>query len=675
MSTIPRRLAWFVGSIAGVAIVCLAGSADLILRGSTPILPAAEIATVTSLAFAGIVLRLEIRVDSHRWVLAWGETALVLSLFLVPAPWVVLLTTAGKAAGSAITFHRHQPIKLVYNTAAHAVAAVLAAATAVSIGRGPFDLRDARDVTALLLAGAVYDLASEALTVAVIAVANGSKPGTVWRAGVGLATLTMVGNLAVTAGVLALAALNHRLVLVLPIAALILQKAYREAQRSRVERESSRRLTEAISALGHLDEATILTRTATQAAVLLSASSAEVVIHTAAGEPESVAVYPSARNARLPGPWWTETVELVHPDQDELVGEIRLHFAQPVRLTDRERGLLNALAGVARNALAAARAHSDTEHLAAELSHQVTHDPLTGLPTQQLLLERICAHLDRVRHSDAPAVGMILIDIVELGDVGRTVGPEARNELLRHAADQLRCSTVLGELAARAEDNHFAVFVHEVHDLHDLAMRANSLLAAIATAAPLDAGTISLPATAGIAYARPSTTDPSELLRQAGVALASTGRSHVPVEYYRPADDTASGPNALLVATELREALRSNQLSLHYQPIVSLQNGKPIAAEALVRWSHPSRGLVLPRDFIAVLEEANLLGPYTDWLLHEALLQRASWTDVDPALPVSVNLSARCLFDQELPVRITRAVLDAGLRPHQLMLESPNPRH
>lgn len=675
MSNTPRRLAIYVGSVAAVAALVLAAAA-LLLPHSAPRPAGPSIVAVAALAFAAILLRLEIRLGTHRWVLSWGDTAIALSFLLAPAAWVVLLTTAGKATASGITYNRRQPIKLIYNTAAHTIAAALAALTALTVGRTPLDARDARDVVALLLAGAVYDLVCELLTVVVIAVANGSKPASVWRAGLGLATLTMGGNLTVTAGVLALAGINHRLILLLPAAALVVQKAYQEAQRARIDRESARRLTEAITALGDLDEATILSRAAAHAASLLSAAGADVALYGASDGPDSVATTAAASpdrrsGARLPGPWWTETVRLLQPTDDEPAGEIRVHFAQPVRLTGRERGLLAALAAATRNALSAARAHADVEHLAAVLSREITHDSLTGLPTRQLLLEGVDEHLALLRNAAAStaAVGLVLIGLVEFSEVSRTLGHDARDDLLRHTAARLQRAATGGERVYRMEEDQFAVFAPEVNQVRDLRLRAESLLASLATPTRIEAGAVVLQAAAGIAYARPSAVDSTELLRQATVAIAATRRARSSVEYYRPTEDTTSGTSALLLAAELHEALTDKHLMVQYQAIADLHTTAPIGAEAVACWLHPTQGMILSDKFRPVLEQPSLLAPYTEWLLHEALTDRAGWHDLDADLPISINLSARCLLDHGLPAQLSRALADAGLRPNQLMLE------
>lgn len=656
MST-GSRVGRVVSVAAGLAALCLAGWAAVIARAATAAPSAAHLASAVGLFVAAVILRVDVRVGSSRLVFLWGDTAFVLVLVLLPLPWVVLATTVGKAVGMAVM--RLKPIKSVYNAAAHTIAASAVTAVVGIAGAvvGPWQIR----LGALLAAGAGYDLLCTALAAVVVGTANGSNPVTVWRTSLGMQGLTMAGNLTVTAGALALVTLDPRLVLAVPPAAVVLHQAYQAVQHRRSDRESGRRLARAITALGHLDESTVLSRTAAHAAELLSAVSAEVVHYTpSSASADEVYSYPDG------GPphdayRWTHAVPLLGSGEGRPFGEIRVHFTQPVRLADREHAALQALAAASSNALAAAKAHAHAAYLA-------THDPVTSLPTRQLLLKRIDAHLDGAAHSGTP-VGMILIGLVEFTEVAHALGDEARDDLLRHAADRLRHATTRDETAARMDGCDFGVFVPDIPNFRHISGRAETLLAGIATPARLRYGTVSLDARAGITFAPPNTIDSAELLRQATVALARTRRALTPVEYYRAVDDTSAGPATLLIAAELQQALADDQLALCYQPIIDLNDGTPVAAEATVHWLHPTRGLSPPHQFLPVLEHGSLLSPYTDWLLHEALAERARWTDLDPALPVSINLCAASLLDRDLPRRVAGALSDAGVKAHQLMVE------
>ncbi len=657
MSTGSRvsRVVWVAAGLAGV---CLAGSAWMVARGTVAAPAAGHLAAAAGLFVAAVVLRVDIRVGSNRLVFLWSDTAFVLALLLLPLPWVVPVTTVGKAAAMAILFG---PVKCVYNTAAHALAAT--ASTAAVAAVGGMSAAWPASLGMLLAAGVVYDLLCTALAAAVVATANGTNPITVWRGSLRMQALTMVGNLAVTVGALAIASLDRRLILALPAAAVVLHHAYQTAQRGRAERDSGRQLSQAISALSHLDEATILSQTAARAAELLSADGAEVIHYTApttaAGE---VFSFPDGESAHGHSRW-TQAVDLLDPDGEQPVGEIRVHFNQPVRLAERDHAALQALAAATRNALSAAKAHAEVAYLA-------THDPVTSLPTRQLLLQQIDAHL-----GTAPAtrpVGMIIIRLVEFAEVARALGHEANDDLLRHVADRLRRARAGDEITARLDGYDLAVFIPDVTNLRDLNGRVDSLLAALSAPITVSrATTISLAAAGGITYAPPSNVDAIELLRQATVALTWTSKGF-PIKYYRAVNDTSSGPTILLVAAEFQEALHGDQLILFYDPIIDLNDGTPVAAEAFVHWLHPTRGGLFPPDeLLPVLDHASLLGPYTDWLLHHALAERARWTDLEPSLPVSINLPANCLLDSGLPHRVARALSDASLAPGQLMLELP----
>jgi diguanylate cyclase (GGDEF)-like protein len=355
-------------------------------------------------------------------------------------------------------------------------------------------------------------------------------------------------------------------------------------------------------------------------------------------------------------------------DGETPLGEIRVYLAAYIRLVERERDALRTLAAATHTALQTARAHARTAHLAELRAYEASHDPLTRLPNRQLLQRRVDAHLDTAV-DPMPAVALVLIRPDHFGEVAATLGHAARDTLLRHAATHLVEAGALGELVARLDGDQFAVFLHEATDPADVAERARALLEALATPLRLDAATVSMTGTAGIAYAGPAQpASAGELLRQASVALERASRVGTGVEFYQPAQD-ATGPGSLLLSAELRTALAEGQLGLLYQPMVDLNTGAPVAAEALVHWRHPSRGLLPPRDFLAVLESSSLLPAYTDWLLREALAECREWSALDLEVPVSVNLSARSLLDRELPGRVAAALARARLSPERLMLE------
>jgi diguanylate cyclase len=519
-----------------------------------------------------------------------------------------------------------------------------------------------------------FDLACNICTAAVLSVAEHSGFRAAWRAGVGLPVRTMVGNLAVTAAALGLAATDQRFIIALPAAALTVHQAYQSIGRIRSAQLFSQQFADAISSLNRTEEDEILTQAALSAAALLSADAAQVMLADATTSPRFLGpqIPPGLAKdcARF-----TQTVDIGQPDTDEPLAQLQVHFSQPPRITRRHRHALHGLAAAAHNAIAAARANSAARKLATELAYQATHDPATQLPRRDRYLAAITAALDHARTdtrrpAGAALVGLIVIRIAEINEINDVLGDHARALLARHAADQLRHSTRAEALIGHLDEERLAVFLPDATDLAGLRPHAEHLLAAIATPTHVQAGTVSLAATAGIAYAPPATTTATELLRQATAALTTAERTKSPVEHYHPDEDT-SGPLAALVTAELEHAIRADQLILYYQPIVTITDSQPIAAEGTAHWMHPTRGTLPARRFLHILEHTTLLPTYLDWLLREALTDRAAWTSLDADLPVAINLPARCLLDHNLPTQINNALHAAGLQPHQLAVELP----
>jgi len=158
------------------------------------------------------------------------------------------------------------------------------------------------------------------------------------------------------------------------------------------------------------------------------------------------------------------------------------------------------------------------------------------------------------------------------------------------------------------------------------------------------------------------------LLRHADVAMYAAKRGRLGQQVYDPALDTYS-PERLGLIAELRAAIAAGALTLHYQPQVDVRSGRVRGVEALVRWPHPERGLILPDEFIALAEQTGLMAPLTDWVLGEAIRQCGVWRRAGLALTVSVNLSAWNLHDPTLPDRLTEILRASAVLATSLRLE------
>lgn len=665
-STGGRGPAGLVGVLAGLAAaVSIGGAAHGWLAGAT--LPGwMALAVAILLFFAATLLRFDVRLGAHRLIFLPLDAALVLALLLVPTEWVPAIALVGMALGA--TAMRQPIVKLLFNSARSAIAASAGILAVIATGL-PLDVESVAGFGGLLLAALVFDLVGNALTAVVVGTAQGVRPLIVWRSSITTQALTASGNLAVTTLGLALGRTDLRLVVVVPLVALLLHQGYVGRARGREERAAGRRLTEAVRTLTSLDEHEVVSRAAAAAADLLSAEAVEVVLRRPGSSTAQAYRCGAGTGDR------TQVVadhlaasEPIDTDGEAALGEIRIYFTDEVRLADRERHALRTLAAATHTALQTARAHSLTAELAELRAYEATHDPLTGLPNRQLLLHRVDRHLDS-SVDPTPAVALVLIRPDHFGEVAATLGHAARDTLLRHAATRIMAAAGLGELVARVDSDQFAVFLHDAPDPAAVLGRARQLLSAFGTPVNLETATVGLIGTAGVSYV--GSTHPvsaGELLREATVALERAAHIAVEVELYQHAHDT-TGPGALLLNAELRAALDGDQLTLLYQPILGIGDGEPIAAEASVWWRHPNRGLLAPAQFLPVLESSSLLPGFTDWLLREALAECGQWAALGLQVPVSVNLSARSLMDRELPGRVAAALARSRLTPDRLMLE------
>jgi predicted signal transduction protein with EAL and GGDEF domain len=197
---------------------------------------------------------------------------------------------------------------------------------------------------------------------------------------------------------------------------------------------------------------------------------------------------------------------------------------------------------------------------------------------------------------------------------------------------------------------------------------AQRLLAALELPFDLDGRRVDVRASIGIAPAESGDDTSEALLRRADVAMYTAKRATTGYALYT-SDEDQNSPEQLALAADLRVALAENQLQLHYQPKLDLRTGRVTSAEALVRWHHPQRGLVLPAAFIPLAESIGLIDALSEWVLNAAVKQCRAWRDVGIDLAIAVNLSMRNLHDPELPDTIASLLGAHGLLPESLILE------
>jgi diguanylate cyclase (GGDEF)-like protein len=299
-----------------------------------------------------------------------------------------------------------------------------------------------------------------------------------------------------------------------------------------------------------------------------------------------------------------------------------------------------------------------------ELSrHQATHDPLTGLPNRTLFTDRLAEILPLAkRHGDSVAV--ILLDLDRFKEVNDTLGLHYGDELLRQIGVRVRDELRVGDTVARLSSDEFAILLPGTDEAGAVAF-AERIISSVHRSFPMDNLTVDVEVSVGVAVAPVHADSPEALLRFADVAMYAAKDTKTGLVVYRPEMHTQDSARLVLLG-DLRRALDADdQLFLHYQPKVSLSFGEVRGVEALVRWNHPTRGLVSPADFIPIAETTGLINRLTSYVMRLAVRQARDWLQQGLPTPVAVNLSPRCLLDPTLVASVTRLLgqyqLPAGL--------------
>ena len=292
-------------------------------------------------------------------------------------------------------------------------------------------------------------------------------------------------------------------------------------------------------------------------------------------------------------------------------------------------------------------------------AHQATHDELTGLPNRKLLVLRTEQALAEAAVHGRQA-GLLLLDLDRFKEVNDTLGHAVGDRLLRVVAHRLVHSVRPGDVVARLGGDEFAVLLPTVRDGAAAREVAARLRAALGEPVSMDAMSLAIDASVGIALHPDHAPDFELLLQRADVAMYLAKERRSGVETY-VADQDRNSPARLSLLGELRHALHEGQLELYFQPKVALADGQPIGMEALVRWRHPARGMLAPEAFITLAEQSHVMRDLTRYVIGAALGQAANWWRAGLQVQVAVNVSAGDLFDPALA-----ELIGAGLRRHSI---------
>ncbi|HEY3784579.1 MAG TPA: EAL domain-containing protein [Steroidobacteraceae bacterium] len=303
-----------------------------------------------------------------------------------------------------------------------------------------------------------------------------------------------------------------------------------------------------------------------------------------------------------------------------------------------------------------------------KLRHAATHDALTGLPNRALLAERLEQAITRVS-SEALRFALLVVDLDRFKAINDSLGHLAGDDLLREVARRLGSLLRPGDTLARLGGDEFVLLVNGISRAKDAEAVARKVLVQVAQPTNLAGLQVHMSPSVGICICPDDGTEAATLLQHADAAMYhAKKKSRNTFQFFTPAMNTFARER-LELESGLRAALAQRQFELHYQPKVDIATGNIESAEALIRWRHPTKGLIPPGGFIPLAEDTGLIVPMGEWVLYEACRQAREWQAEGVHLRMAVNLSARQFRQEGLIETVRGALSAAGLEPRYLELE------
>lgn len=355
-------------------------------------------------------------------------------------------------------------------------------------------------------------------------------------------------------------------------------------------------------------------------------------------------------------------VEVLVGGYEEPVGVLGAYADTPRKFSSDD---LSFLQGVANILSAAAERQRSNE----QLSHMALHDPLTDLPNRLLLTERLNVALSNAQCHDQQ-VALLFLDIDRFKHVNDVFGHALGDQLLQEVAKRLSSCLQGEDTVSRQGGDEFIVALTGINEEQDAAFIAEKLLTIIASPFILEETEIILGVSIGIACFPHHGEDVETLMRNADAAMyvaKESGRNRY--QFYAP-EMNMQALDRLTLESDLHRAIDRNELFLMYQPQLALSTGEILGLEALVRWQHPSRGLISPGQFIPIAEDCGLIVPIGNWVLESACRQHARWVSqgLTPG-SMAVNISAHQFRQANFCDQLSEVLLRTGLQPDSLELE------
>jgi diguanylate cyclase (GGDEF)-like protein/PAS domain S-box-containing protein len=312
---------------------------------------------------------------------------------------------------------------------------------------------------------------------------------------------------------------------------------------------------------------------------------------------------------------------------------------------------------------------SATHTRLAGMRHLAEHDSLTGLPNRTLFD-------DRLKQAIAPAgrqgkqLAVMFVDLDQFKRINDSLGHEVGDKLLQSIAGRLKASVWRTDTVSRLGGDEFLVLLSQIVHAEDAAISVRKILREFASPHIIDGKSIDINASIGVSTYPTDGSEARTLINKADAAMYDAKQHGRNGFRFFLQDMQERISDRQLLEGDLRYALGRNEFVLHYQPKFNLQTGQIIGVEALIRWTHPQRGMVSPALFVPIAEECGLILPIGRWVLLEACKQARAWSDSGLGnLPIAVNVSATEFADKEFISGVRTVLISTGVEPSNLELE------
>jgi len=325
--------------------------------------------------------------------------------------------------------------------------------------------------------------------------------------------------------------------------------------------------------------------------------------------------------------------------------------------------------GIVAGSVLVFRDASVTHALAAQIAHLAEHDSLTGLPNRMLLNDRLGQAIAYAgRHKEL--IALLFLDLDGFKHINDSLGHPTGDKLLQAIARQLQECVRAPDTVSRQGGDEFLILLQGVQAPEDAAIAARRILAEVAQLHLVDQHDLHVTASIGVSVYPENGLTADELLKNADTAMYQAKESgrHC-FKFFTPQMNVRAVERQAL-EEDLRRALERSEFAIHYQPIVSLKTGAMTGAEALIRWNHPSRGQILPTQFISVAEDSGLILSIGRWVMREACQQARAWRDEGfPAKRIAINVSAVQFQNDHFIEELLAMLSETGMDPKSLELE------